>query len=176
MLAYINLGANISPRLSYLEQAAARIGGLTRCKIIGQSRIYETPAVHLTTPRPSPFYNLCMALKIRSPVRTLLEKLQAIEEALGRPKADKGRHRARVIDLDIVLSESLILDEPDLVIPHPGLTTRSFFLWPLLEICPGAVDPRTETPLKSYLSRPVPPPILRVFPAPWNSLDHAFGD
>ena len=64
----------------------------------------------------------------------------------------------------VELARQLRAERPELRLPHPGLLTRSFFLWPLVEICPNASCPGTGHPLKAYLPRRVSPPILRTLP------------
>ncbi len=164
MLIHLNLGSNIPPRRSYLEQAVKAVNDLPRLKIQGSSRIYETPAVELADDAGTNFYNLCLTCTTTRSAQDLLQRTQAIEERLGRPPSSKGTHRSRTIDIDLLLAENLILDTEKLVLPHPALTTRSFFLWPLLEIFPGASDPRSGTALKTHLRRSLLPPVLRTYP------------
>ena len=57
----------------------------------------------------------------------------------------------RTLDLDILLCGSLIMDTPELIIPHPRIRERAFVLVPLLEVDPGATDPRTGGPLSAAL-------------------------
>jgi 2-amino-4-hydroxy-6-hydroxymethyldihydropteridine diphosphokinase len=132
--------------------------------VVGSSRIYETPPVALTDPAAEPFFNLCVGIRTSLRPEKILERTQQIEQRLGRHPASKGAYISRTIDIDIVLAEHTVVDRPELRIPHPGLLTRSFFLWPLVEICPNASCPRTGVLLRSFLPRLVTPPILRTLP------------
>ena len=71
--------------------------------------------------------------------RQLLWNLQLIERRLGRVRTQ--RWGPRTIDLDLLLYGDLVVDEPDLQVPHPELTRRSFVLVPLVELDPLLVHP-----------------------------------
>jgi 2-amino-4-hydroxy-6-hydroxymethyldihydropteridine diphosphokinase len=165
MLFHLNLGSNIDPRDEHLRNALALLEKSREVSVVGCSRIYETPAVGIAPPA-GPFLNCCVALRSSLRAEKLLERAHEIELLLGRPASSKGACVSRIIDIDIVLAEHLVVDTPALRIPHPELTRRSFFLWPLLEICPGATDPRDEKALKYLLGAEVAPPILQTLPAP----------
>jgi 2-amino-4-hydroxy-6-hydroxymethyldihydropteridine diphosphokinase len=62
------------------------------------------------------------------------------------------RRGPRVIDIDILLFGSAIMDTPRLIVPHPRMLERRFVLEPLLEIAPDLVHPVTRRPLRDYLS------------------------
>ena len=151
MLFHLNLGSNIEPRQEHLRGALVLIEQIPRVAVTGCSRIYATAAVDMSEPA-GPFLNCCAA--VRTPLRAeaLLERLKEIERLMGRPAASKNACVSRIIDIDIVLAEHLVLESPELTIPHPELARRSFFLWPLLELCPGAADPRTGRPLRRFLA------------------------
>jgi 2-amino-4-hydroxy-6-hydroxymethyldihydropteridine diphosphokinase len=165
MLIHLNLGSNLEPRLEHLRRALDRLAASPQITIVGSSRIYETPPIELTDPAPGPFFNLCAALRTSLRPEKVLERTAAIEQELGRPPAGKGARRSRVIDIDLVLAEKETRSDPALRLPHPGLLVRSFFLWPLVEICPNAACPVTGLPVRFFLRRLVLPPILRTLPA-----------
>lgn len=165
MLVHINLGSNVEPRVDHLREALRAIRKLPRTKVIGASRLYHTEAVGVDEPDPSPFLNMCASLRTALTVRELFAALQELEARLGRDPATKGTKRSRTIDIDLCLAKDLVIQEPDLVVPHPKLLERSFFLWPLVEICPNAVYPPTKTPLRAFLQAPCRPPILRTLPS-----------
>src|SRR5207302_1446472 len=81
----------------------------------------------------------------------LLRFTQEIESALGR--APTIRYGPRRIDIDILLYDHLIIQTPDLVIPHPGLAQRAFMLAPLAEIAPDLRHPRLHLPVAELLAR-----------------------
>ena len=80
----------------------------------------------------------------------LLKFLKSMEENLGRKKNHK-KGDARTIDLDILFYDSLILNKPNLIIPHPGLSKRKFVLEPLSEIAPTFRDPVTKKTVEKLL-------------------------
>ena len=91
-------------------------------------------------PADQPHYlNGVAALETTLPVRDLFGRMQAIESEHGR-RRDR-RWGARTLDLDLLAYGDLRLDDPDLVLPHPGLAERAFVLVPLAEIAPDAVIP-----------------------------------
>lgn len=174
MLIHLNLGSNVEPRRSNLEQALNLLEETPQITLMGCSRIYETPAIGMIDADAGAFYNMCVSVRTSFMALNLLERTQQIELAVGRPatikgKTTTGKSLSRVIDIDIVLAEDLRLTDDNLTIPHPGLFTRSFFLWPLLEICPNACCPRSRVPLKTFLTGAVSPPILRTLPAGKNA-------
>jgi 2-amino-4-hydroxy-6-hydroxymethyldihydropteridine diphosphokinase len=67
------------------------------------------------------------------PPRALLERAQGAERALGRNRANERRWGPRIIDIDILAYDDLILNEPDLILPHPHMFERAFVLAPLAE-------------------------------------------
>jgi 2-amino-4-hydroxy-6-hydroxymethyldihydropteridine diphosphokinase len=95
------------------------------------------------------FLNQVASIETSLPPKELLNTLQGIENALGRKrKTWKG---PRTIDLDILLYDKMVLEDPDLTIPHPELRNRPFFLRQILEIAPDTVDPVSNRSLSSLL-------------------------
>jgi 2-amino-4-hydroxy-6-hydroxymethyldihydropteridine diphosphokinase len=78
--------------------------------------------------------------------RAFLCRLHEIERDFGRDRSREIRMGPRTLDLDILLCDRLIVDEPDLRIPHPRITERLFVLVPLVEIAADLTDPRTSIP------------------------------
>jgi 2-amino-4-hydroxy-6-hydroxymethyldihydropteridine diphosphokinase len=85
------------------------------------------------------FINACARVETRLAPRALLEGLLAIERRHGRVRAIPNG--PRTLDLDIVLYGAEVIDEPDLVVPHPRAHERAFVLKPLLDVWPDAVLP-----------------------------------
>ena len=145
--AYLLLGSNLGDRLSYLEQAkqlmAAKCGFITN-----QSSIYETAAWGITE-QPS-FYNQVIVLQTDLTPDTLMQSLLNIEEKIGRKRLIK--YGPRIIDLDILLIESVILNTPLLTLPHPFLHERRFALLPLAEVAPLLLHPTIEKNISELLA------------------------
>lgn len=132
----ILLGANLGDRVNTLQRAAdlmaERVGPVVR-----RSGLYET-APWGVTDQPS-FLNQVLAVETGLEPAALLAQSQAIEEELGRIRHEKWG--ARVIDIDILYYDQLILRTETLTIPHPYLHQRRFTLVPLAEISPDFVHP-----------------------------------
>jgi 2-amino-4-hydroxy-6-hydroxymethyldihydropteridine diphosphokinase len=107
----------------------------------------------LGPPQPR-FLNAALELETGLTPRDLLALLQAIErEALRRPAVRWG---PRSLDLDLLLLGDLSLVDPDLTLPHPGLTSRRFVLQPLAELCPGRLVPGTGRSVAALLAAAPP--------------------
>jgi 2-amino-4-hydroxy-6-hydroxymethyldihydropteridine diphosphokinase len=98
------------------------------------------------------FLNAVAEICTSLPPRQLLDHLQAIESALGRP-ADHEPRSARTLDLDILLYGDMVVSEPGLVIPHPRMAHRRFVLAPLVAIAPGACHPLLGVTARELLRR-----------------------
>ena len=85
------------------------------------------------------YLNGVAALDVGIPARELLKNLLTLEEEMGRVR--KERWEARIIDLDILLFGSDVIDEEGLTIPHPRMHLRRFVLVPLAELAPGLIHP-----------------------------------
>lgn len=97
------------------------------------SHIYKTEPVGNIN--QDEFFNMCVLIDTRYPPKILLQKCQDIETLLGRVRSPE-KWGPRIIDIDILLYEDLLVDEPDLQIPHPRMAERRFVLEPLNEIAP----------------------------------------
>ena len=130
--AFVGIGSNLGDR------AAQALSRLPETRLVRCSAWIETePAEGVQGGR---FLNGVAELETSLAPRRLFEALGEIEVAMGRPCGHPPR-AARSIDLDLLLYGSLILQEPDLVIPHPRMTARRFVLEPLAAIAPDARHP-----------------------------------
>jgi 2-amino-4-hydroxy-6-hydroxymethyldihydropteridine diphosphokinase len=133
--AYIGLGSNLGNRMATLRTAVQRIRTLGR--VSGVSRLYETePVGYLEQPR---FLNAVLALETVLTPANLLHALLEIEHDLGRTRSFPNA--PRTLDLDLLLVDDVMLDTPELTLPHPRLHERAFVLVPLAEIAPEIVHP-----------------------------------
>jgi 7,8-dihydro-6-hydroxymethylpterin-pyrophosphokinase len=87
------------------------------------------------------FLNACLLMECPIPPEDLLARVKAIERKMGR--AATRRWGERLIDIDILLMGSLVLDAPDLRIPHADMHRRAFVLTPLAQILPHWIHPGT---------------------------------
>jgi 2-amino-4-hydroxy-6-hydroxymethyldihydropteridine diphosphokinase len=129
--AYVALGSNLSgPRLQ-VESALAALGDLPGCRLVLRSSLWRSRPMG---PRDQPqFVNAVAGLLTTTTPPALLAALQAIERRAGKVEP-AVRWGPRVIDLDLLVFGELRVDEPGLVLPHPGLHQRNFVLYPLAEI------------------------------------------
>jgi len=83
----------------------------------------------------------------------VLARTQMIEKNLGRTGKSVTTYEDRLIDIDILLYDSLVIDQPTLKIPHPLMLKRNFVLIPLAEIAPDLEDPVTGRKFKEYIQQ-----------------------
>ena len=130
-LAYLGLGSNLGDRERNLAEAR-RLLREVGARLLRQSDIHETEPFGVTDqPR---FLNQVAEVEWTGGPRELLEAVKAVERAVGRTPG--YRWGPREIDVDILLFGCQRVDDPDLVIPHPGLFEREFVLRPLAELRP----------------------------------------
>lgn len=132
----IALGSNLGDCLATLEAATAELAASPGIQLQAKSSWYITKAVG--PPQPD-YLNGCIILKVEINPHELLQTLLAIEQKFGRVRQEKWG--ARSLDLDLLLYDDLIIDTPNLQVPHPRMQERAFVLVPLAEIAPDWVDP-----------------------------------
>lgn len=146
---YIGFGSNVGDRLDFCDRAVTLLSLLPHSQLTGVSLLYETEPVHdHAQPGDGWFLNGVVRLDTDLTPRSLLTVLREIERSLGRDEAH--RSGPRTIDLDILFYGTRIIDEADLVVPHPRLHDRRFVLMPLNELDPLLIHPslqRTATQL-----------------------------
>lgn len=134
-IVYIALGSNLGNRLSNLKNAISNF--TPQMDVKKKSPVYETPPWGYAD-QPAFLNQVVMAETYLEP-EDLLGHLKRLETVLGRePSFQNG---PRLIDLDILFYDDLIVDSPPLVIPHPRLHQRAFVLVPLNDIAPDLVHP-----------------------------------
>ena len=134
-VVYLGLGSNLGDRRANLKAAAT--GLPPAAAIIRASGVYETePWGYLDQPA---FLNQVLETETSLSPLDLLAALKRLEASLGRQAT--FRYGPRLIDLDILLYDQLVLNQPDLIIPHPQLAQRAFTLVPLAELAPDLIHP-----------------------------------
>lgn len=133
-LAYIGLGSNLNDPES---QVRGTLEAFSRCKsirLIRTSAMYRNPPMG---PADQPdFINAVALIETKLSPRALLDTLLRMESERGRIREPGNHWGPRAIDLDILLYDDRKIDQPDLKIPHPGISKRNFVLFPLLEVEP----------------------------------------
>jgi 2-amino-4-hydroxy-6-hydroxymethyldihydropteridine diphosphokinase len=162
---YLALGSNIGERERHLLSALALLEERD-VHISKSSAIYETePRDFIDQPW---FLNMVVQCETRHFPLQLLAVLLGVERELGRMRSPSAVRRGpRVIDLDILLFGSALIETPQLQVPHPRMLERRFVLEPLIEIAPDVRHPDSKEPLSKYLKlvcgqkvRVKPPPSL----------------
>jgi len=158
MKAFIGLGSNLGERESMIRLALDDLARLPSTVLVRASSLYDTePVGEVDQPN---FLNAVAQVDTGLTARQLLWNLQLIEKRLGRVRTQ--RWGPRTIDLDLLLYGNLVLEEPELRIPHPELIRRSFVLVPLVELDPLLVHPVSGETLLNHLSQlNARPPIKR---------------
>jgi len=147
---YVALGSNVGDRAAHLAYARARLAALPGTRLLKQSRVEETAPLG---PVPQGAYlNQMVLLETALEPAELLVQLHAIESERGRERRAGVRWGPRTLDLDVVRFGDRVLREPHLVIPHPELPNRPFWLRELAELDAIAA------PDSRWLTRPSPSP------------------
>jgi 2-amino-4-hydroxy-6-hydroxymethyldihydropteridine diphosphokinase len=140
---YLHTGSNMGDRDDNLRQVNGLIEQYIG-KIKKASHLYETQAWGKTN-QPD-FINQALWVESNQSPREVLNNIFKIEELMGRVRTEKWAER--VIDIDILLFNSLIIKEKDLIIPHPHMQERNFVLVPLMEIAGEIVHPILNLPIE----------------------------
>jgi 2-amino-4-hydroxy-6-hydroxymethyldihydropteridine diphosphokinase len=146
-IVYLGLGSNLGDRMANLKTA---INNLTpQLQVMEQSSVYETPPIGFTD-QPE-FLNQVVKAESYEKPEALLAHLKRLEIVLGRqPGVPNG---PRLIDIDILFYDDLVLNTPSLAIPHPRLAERGFVLMPLNEIASDLVHPTLQLTISQLLAR-----------------------
>ena len=157
--AAVALGSNLASRWgapeANLHEAVRRIAALGRVRAV--SSFYATaPVGYIDQPE---FLNAALLLETELEPLELMRELLAIERALGRDRSGAVPKGPRILDLDLLLMDDLILTDArsedgqvELTLPHPAMHTRRFVLEPLAEIAPALRDPATQCTVAELLA------------------------
>lgn len=130
--AFVALGGNVGDVRSTFRQAIALFCDGNAVRLTARSSDYRTPPWGLTDqPR---FVNAAIGITTSLSPHELLARAEQCERALGRDRAHERRWGPRCIDIDLLAYDDLVLNDPDLILPHPHLFERAFVLVPLAEI------------------------------------------
>lgn len=140
-LAYVGIGANLGPREETLRRAVELLGRADGVEVIGVSELRETDPVGVVD--QPPFLNGAVSVETTLSPRALLDLLLEIERSLGRVRGE--RWGPRIVDLDLLVYENGVVDEPGLHVPHPRLHERRFALEPLADLNPELEIPGRGT-------------------------------
>jgi len=136
----IGCGSNLGRRREQLDRAIELLRFMPGVELRAVSRYRETAAVGGPAAQ-DPFLNAACLLDTALPPRAVLEMLAAIENTLARDRRE--RWGPRTIDLDLLLYDDVVMDSPELTLPHPRMATRRFVLEPAAEIAATLSHPRS---------------------------------
>jgi 2-amino-4-hydroxy-6-hydroxymethyldihydropteridine diphosphokinase len=134
--AFIGLGSNLGDRETQLVRA---VEGLP--DVVAVSRLYETEPVG-GPPGQGPYLNLVVELDTQLGPRGLLDVARRLEDVAGRRRG--VRFGPRTLDVDVLLVGDQVVDDEDLVVPHPRMWQRRFVVDPLAELAPELVPPEVR--------------------------------
>jgi 2-amino-4-hydroxy-6-hydroxymethyldihydropteridine diphosphokinase len=145
-IVYLALGTNLGDRLANLKQAIASL--TPQLDVKAKSQVYETPPWGYED-QPK-FLNQVVKAKTYLDPEPLLKHLKRLEVALGRKESFVNG--PRLIDMDILFYDDLVMDKPALVLPHPRLQERAFVLLPLMDINPDLVHPVNKKTVREMVA------------------------
>lgn len=132
-IVYLGLGTNIGNRRGNLVKAAAllaeRVGDILALSGFMETEPWGFESENL-------FLNAALKMETTLAPEELLSATQAIEREMGREKKSDGAYHDRVIDIDILLYDNRVIEQPGLIVPHPLMRERLFVMAPLAEIAP----------------------------------------
>ncbi len=166
----IALGANLGDREANLRSALRAIEGGAR--VVAVSSLFETDAVTPDGSDGPPYYNAACRVETRLDPLELLRFLQAVERLIGRPPTAK-RWAPRLIDLDLILYESDIVETVDLTVPHLRMAERPFVLVPLAEIAADVVHPVLDRTIGELAQAAGDAGVRRITGTDWGGLPDA---
>ena len=143
---YLSIGSNKGNRYSFIKEAL-RLIRKDIGKVILMSKIYETKSWGFHS---DDFLNICIMIKSELLPAELLNKLKNIEDRIGRIR-NSTKILAREIDIDILFYSDKIVNNEDLIIPHPRLHLRNFVLYPLNDIASDFIHPILLKPINELL-------------------------
>ncbi|MBP1687982.1 MAG: 7,8-dihydro-6-hydroxymethylpterin-pyrophosphokinase [Deltaproteobacteria bacterium] len=147
--AFIGIGSNLGDRKANYFEAIDRIQKIPGTRVLKQSSLYESEPLG---DAKTWFVNGVIELETEYGPDELLKRLLQIETTMGRKRVSGKRWGSRIIDLDILLFDSEIINKRNLKVPHPELQNRRFVLLPLSELAPQLVHPKLAASVSALLA------------------------
>ena len=145
--SYVSIGSNIGNRFLNIQNALLRISKNNNIKIVDKSSVYETEPKYYK--KQTYFYNMVILINTKYSPFELLYFFEKIEKILGR--VNKNTNKPRIIDIDILTYDHILINEEHLSIPHKKMYERNFVLKPLEEINKNFICPNTSKKLSLLL-------------------------
>ena len=149
VIAYIGIGSNLDNPLDQCHTAIDILGTVPAIKVLRVSSFYRTEPVGFVD--QGEFINAVCEIRTSLLSRQLMIKLKSIEKEMGR--REEKRWGPRIIDLDLLLYGQDVINNGDLILPHPECHKRRFVLVPLCDIAPYVIHPAFGISIKGLLDR-----------------------
>lgn len=147
---YLSLGTNIGNKEKQMNEAIERIETQIG-DVVSRSTFYVTEPWGFES--ENSFLNTAVKIETELSADEVLKETQNIEREMGRmEKSEKGKYKDRIIDIDILMYGTSIIDSPNLTIPHKFMKERRFVLEPLAEIASEVVIPGTDISVSKALN------------------------
>jgi 2-amino-4-hydroxy-6-hydroxymethyldihydropteridine diphosphokinase len=140
-IAYLSLGANLGDRRENLRRAVHLLAVHPACRIDqrrGVASLYASRPAGSDERQPD-YFNSAVRVETTLPPRLMLTVMMSLEAGLGRVRRE--RWGPRTIDIDLLLYDHQVIEDIDLIVPHPRMEERRFVLEPLTEIAADVVHP-----------------------------------
>lgn len=147
-IAFISVGSNSGNKLENCQKGIQSLISSGSSRIIVRSRIYETEPVDFYDQEW--FINYVVKIETDLDPLQLLDQIESIQHDAGRIK-DPIRFGPRIIDLDIVLYDNVVIKSDRLIVPHPRMHKRRFVLKPICDIDPKTIHPVFKKEMQSLL-------------------------
>ena len=148
-ICYIGIGSNLGNALKNCQHAVEIISSAKGIEITRVSSFYKTEPVGIEN--QNLFINAVVEIKTALSARNLFQTLQNIEKDMGREREVKGG--PRIIDLDLLFYGQEVIQDSDLIVPHPKIQKRRFVLEPLCEIASYFIHPAFGVSIRGLKDR-----------------------
>ncbi len=137
--AFLSLGSNLGDRLGYLRSAIEALRRGPLLTVSGFSKVYEAVPVEVEKEQPD-YLNCVVEVRYGATAVELLRFCQGVEATLGRVRETSGEKAPRTMDIDVLLFDEEVIEEPHLIVPHPG-SLRAFNLRGIADLAPDVFIP-----------------------------------
>ncbi len=148
---YIGFGANLGDMVSCFQRSVTLLNGLPGTIVTSQSRLYETKPVGLKDDGPD-FINAALKMETQLSPEELIGSMKRIELDLGKSRHHKS-DGSRLVDLDLLFYDNLIINFDHFQLPHPRMSSRAFVLIPLKDIAADFVHPVLELSVSELVEK-----------------------
>ena len=145
---HISIGSNIGNRIKNIQETIDLIHSRI-ASLLSISSIYETESIGF---EGDDFFNICASFNSFKSPHFIMNEFLEIEKLLGRVRSKEKKYTSRIIDIDILLVDDMIINSEELTIPHKEMCNRRFVLHPLIEIDPNIIHPVNKMSIKEILN------------------------